>query len=184
MNSAQAGVTFVAFLRGINVGGHHKVPMAELRKQLDKLGYENIRTLLNSGNIIFDAPPDKPEDLEVRISTHLEKYFGFSIPTMVRSQSNILELFHRQPFSDVTVTKEIRRYISFLRKNNSTELDIPWSSDDGSYQIKDRISDCVLSVLDLAVSKTPKAMSALERIYGKDITTRNWNTIERIVKKF
>ena len=184
MNSAQKEKTFVAFLRGINVGGHHKVPMADLRKEFDKLGYKNVTTLLNSGNIIFDTPRDNPEDLEEKISIHLEKHFGFSIPTMIRSKSNIQELLNRQPFGNVTVTKEVRRYVSFLRKNNRTELDIPWSSDDGSYQIKDRIGDCVLSVLDLAVSKTPKVMSALEKIYGKDITTRNWNTIERVVKKF
>ena len=50
--------TFVALLRGINVGGHHKVPMAELRTELEKLGYSKVNTLLNSGNIIFKAASD------------------------------------------------------------------------------------------------------------------------------
>ena len=47
--------TYVAFLRGINVGGHHKVPMQELRDRLPELGFANIQTILNTGNIIFDA---------------------------------------------------------------------------------------------------------------------------------
>jgi len=54
---------YVAFLRGINVGGHHKVPMADLRKELEKLGFENVMTLLNSGNIIFEVISDYEENL-------------------------------------------------------------------------------------------------------------------------
>jgi len=75
---------YVAFLRGINVGGHHKVPMADLRKELEKLGFENVETLLNSANIIFEAISDYEENLEKKISAHLEKSFGFPIPTIVR----------------------------------------------------------------------------------------------------
>jgi uncharacterized protein (DUF1697 family) len=56
---------YVAFLRGINVGGHHKVPMADLRKELGKLDFKNSVTLLNSGNIKFETIPDKLESLKI-----------------------------------------------------------------------------------------------------------------------
>ena len=84
MKSKKVKEKYVAFLRGINVGGHHKVPMADLRKELEKLGFENVETLLNSGNIIFEAISNNEGNLEKKISAHLEKSFGFPIPTVIR----------------------------------------------------------------------------------------------------
>lgn len=174
---------YIAFLRGINVGGHHKVPMAELRTEMEKLGFENVITILNSGNIIFDGPSDTPENIEKILSAHLQKVFGFAIPTMVRTADMILALLQADPFSNEQVTKDIRLYISFLRSDKEAGLSIPWSSEDGSYRILDKRDKMIISVLDVSVTKTPKAMEALEKNYGKDITTRNWNTIKRIEKK-
>ena len=174
---------YVAFLRGINVGGHHKVPMAELRKELESIGFENVVTLLNSGNIIFESINDNIENLEKIISEHLEKSFGFPIPTLIRKSKIIYELSNNNPFRDIKLTKDIRLYVSFLRKNNTTKFKIPYESQDKSYKIIGISDKIILSILDLSISKTPKAMSVLDKYFGKDITTRNWNTIERIVKK-
>ncbi len=176
-------VKYVAFLRGINVGGHHKVPMAELKKELQNLELENIVTLLNSGNIIFDSTIKSISSLEKKVSEHLEKSFGFSIPIIIRKSEMIYELVSNNPFKDVKLTKDIRLYVSFLRKNNSTILKLPWKSSDNSYIITGKSDKTILSVLDLSVSGTPKAMETMEKFFGKDITTRNWNTIERIGKK-
>lgn len=174
---------YVAFLRGINVGGHHKVPMVDLRNELEKLGFENVLTLLNSGNVIFDAISDNTEELEKTISEHLEKFFGFSIPTILRKSEVIYRLLDKDPFKDVLLTKDIRLYVSFLRKDVETDLPLPCTSDDSSFKIIDKIDKTIVSVLDVSVSKTPKAMAVVERYFGKDITTRNWNTIKRIEKK-
>ena len=171
---------YVAFLRGINVGGHHKVPMADLKKELQKLELENIVTLLNSGNIIFDSSSESISMLEKKVSEHLKKSFGFSIPTIIRKSELIYELLNKNPFKDVKLTKDIRLYVSFLRKNDKTNLKLPWKSSDNSYIIIGKNDQTILSVLDLSISKTPKAMGALEKYFGKDITTRNWKTIERI----
>ena len=70
-----------------------------------------------------------------------------------------------------------------LQKDIETDLHLPWTSDDNSYKIIDKSDKTVLSVLDLSIAKTPKAMKAFERFFGKNITTRNWNTIKRIEKK-
>jgi len=171
---------YVAFLRGINVGGHHKVPMADLRSELEKLNLKNIVTLLNSGNIIFES---NDNNLENNISGHLEKSFGFPIPTVIRKSANINELLNKNPFKDVKITKDIRLYVSFLWKDHGTELILPWRSPDNSFEIVEKMDETIFSILDLSVSKTPKAMEALEKFYGKDMTTRNWNTIERIGEK-
>lgn len=174
---------YVAFLRGINVGGHHKVPMADLAKELKQLGFGNVATLLNSGNVLFDAANDNAEEVEKMISGHLEKKFGFPIPTIIRNAETIDELFKAAPFQNVNITKDIRLYVSFLKKNPKPDLELPWASADNAYTIVEARDRTILSILDLSVSKTPKAMEALEKFFGTDITTRNWKTIERIVKK-
>lgn len=174
---------YVAFLRGINVGGHHKVPMVELRKMLEQLKMQNVMTLLNSGNIIFESRNTDPGELESLISQQLENTFGFPVPTLVRSAADITRLHADAPFRDIAVTPEVRLYISFLKERRPLDIELPWNSDDGSFRIIDDQGRAVLSVLDLSKSKTPKAMEALEKFYGKDITTRNWKTIERIVAR-
>lgn len=174
---------FIAFLRGINVGGHHKVPMAELRLALEQLGFEQVITLLNSGNIIFDAPSSDPNELEAVISEKLASTFGFPVPTIIRKANMIQHLFDDAPFQDIEIHKDIRLYVSFLMGDNQSDLELPWTSSDSSFSILSERNKTIISVLDLSVTKTPKAMEIMEKSYGKDITTRNWKTIERIVAK-
>lgn len=183
MKSKEEKEKYVAFLRGINVGGHHKVPMAELRIELEKLNLENVLTILNSGNIIFDTSNDNLTNLEKTISGHLEKSFYFPVPTIIRRSETILGLLSNNPFKDEKLTKDTRLYVSFLQKNTETDLKTPWISAENSFKIIGKNANTIFSVLDLSMSKTPKAMGALERYFGKDITTRNWKTIERIGKK-
>lgn len=175
--------TYIAFLRGINVGGHHKVPMADLKNELQALGLKNIITILNSGNIIFDYGSKDTTTLEQNITLHLEKTFGFPVPTIVRTAKTLQQLLKKAPFSSVEETKDIRLYISFLKTAVEPNLQIPWESEDQAYKILDYKNKNIISVLDLSKSKTTKAMTTLEHSFGKNITTRNWNTLLRIDKK-
>ncbi|WP_024772627.1 DUF1697 domain-containing protein [Aquimarina macrocephali] len=174
---------YVALLRGINVSGHHKVPMAELRKEMENLNFEKVITILNSGNIIFDSTKGDAKSLEKTISDHLAKTFGFPIPTIIRKSEMMYDLLDRDPFKDILVTKDIRLYVSFLKEDVETDLQLPWTSDNNAFKIIDKIDKTIVSVLDLSITKTPKGMEVLERYFGKHITTRNWNTIKRIEKK-
>ncbi|GAB5527830.1 MAG: DUF1697 domain-containing protein [Roseivirga sp.] len=174
---------YVLFLRGINVGGHKKVPMADLRKTLGSIGCENVVTLLNSGNVIFDLPQDSEPGLEERISNLLQQTFGFPIPVLIRTAKDIQALFATDPFEGIEVHKDIRLYVSFLKEDKRVELNLPWSSDDGSFKILSDDNRSIISILDLSISGTPQAMDSLEKKYGKDITTRNWKTIDRIIAK-
>lgn len=174
---------YVAFLRGINVSGHHKLPMAELRKEMERLGYKNVVTILNSGNVLFDDPSNDISTIDTTISEHLEKVFGFPVPTVVVNADLIDRFIEQNPFEDIAVTKDIRLYVSFLQEEPEVDLPLPWSSDNGSYKIIAMEDKAIFSVLDLSVNNTPKAMEALEKLFGKGITTRNRNTLDRIKKK-
>lgn len=184
MKSEKGTEIYVAFLRGINVGGHHKVPMADLRREMEQLNCEKVVTLLNTGNIIFEAKSDEVGNLENTISAHLEKVFGFPIPVIIRTSEAILKMLTNDPFQVIPViTKDIRLYVSLLRKTSEVVLQLPWESANQAFKIIDISANTIFSVLDLSVTKTPKGMENLERYFGKDITTRNWNTIKRVGKK-
>ena len=183
MHSKKTNERYIAFLRGINIGGHHKVPMSDLKKEFEKLGFKNIVTLLNSGNILFDAVSNDIENLEKIVTIHLEKTFNFPIPTIIKKSKIISELIDHKSFKKIKLNKNIKLYVSFLKENKEIDLKFPWISSDNSHQIIDIKNNIVLSVLDLSLSSTPKAMKVIEQFFGKNITTRNWNTIERIVEK-
>lgn len=174
---------YAAFLRGINVGGHHKVPMAELRKEMVALGFAEVETLLNSGNVIFSTPATDVDSLEETIAARLEAAFGFPVPVLVKEGGELLQLQVSDPFRDIEVTDDTRLYVSFL-KLHPQEIALPWISEDESYRIISVENRIVCSVLNLSGMGTVKGMDSLEKIFGKNITTRNWNTIEKIVEKF
>lgn len=175
--------TYIALLRGINVGGYHKVPMADLRREMKTLGFENVQTLLNSGNVIFDGDMVEKKELEEKITRHLEKIFDFPIPVLIRTKDEFEELLDPDPFEDVEVSADIRLYTSFLKEVPENNLSLPWISEDESFRIIEIRNRSVFSVLDLSSTKTPKGMDALEQLFGKENTTRNWNTINRISRK-
>jgi uncharacterized protein (DUF1697 family) len=81
------------------------------------------------------------------------------------------------PFETIPVHKDIRLYVSFLKDEPVTEINTPYLSADQAYKIIHVRDKVVLSVLDLSKSQTTKAMDDLEKLFGKNITTRNWNTI-------
>lgn len=174
-------MTIAGFLRGINVGGHHKVPMAELRKRLIEMGCKNVRTLLNSGNIVFETEETNLQNLESNIESHLSKTFNFAIPLILRTKTEITDLVDKKPFEKIDYHKDIRMYVTFLKDNPTSHLDLPHFSKDNSYQIISISNRIICSVLDLSTTKTPKGMEELEKLFGKNITTRNWNTILKIL---
>lgn len=177
----QKTIQLVAFLRGINVGGHHKVPMADLRQLLTDLGYQQVRTLLNSGNVVFRAPDRSLHEMEAELEQQLAQAFGFPIPVFLFYDHEIVSLFIHHPFNGLEQTDKIKHYASFLKESPSADFTLPWQSADGSCQILALHDKAIFSLLELKATKTPKGMEELENAFGKNITTRNWNTILKIL---
>ncbi len=76
---------YIALLRGINVGGKHRVAMSVLKQCFEKAGYRDVATYINSGNVLFVSKEEKEENLAKKIEKQLESAFGFRIPVVVRS---------------------------------------------------------------------------------------------------
>lgn len=173
-------ITYIALLRGINIGGHHKVPMAELKKVMAKMGLANPRTLLNSGNAVFESYGEDVDALRERIESQLTGHFGFPVPVILKRKDEITAFIEKKPFESINITPDIRLYVTFLKNEPRISLALPWTSPDNSFRIIAVNNKIVCSVLDLAVTNTPKGMEELEKMFGKEITSRNWNTILKL----
>jgi uncharacterized protein (DUF1697 family) len=87
---------YVALLRGINVGGKNKVPMADLRDALGDAGYESVRTYIQSGNVVFASARSR-KGLEEEVEQVLEARFGFPIPVVIRSRDELAAVVYDAP---------------------------------------------------------------------------------------
>ncbi|MGE6256745.1 DUF1697 domain-containing protein [Heyndrickxia sporothermodurans] len=89
---------YVALLRGINVGGHNKIKMADLRKSFEALGLTKVKTYIQSGNVLFESN-DGEEALRKRIESQIEADFGFSIHVILRTAVELQSILEQCPFS-------------------------------------------------------------------------------------
>jgi len=175
---------YVAFLRGINVGGNKKVPMAKLAEVLKKEGFANVQTLLASGNILLETDVRSTETIRKKIEAVIEKTFGFTSHTIVRKFAELEKLSKSNPFTKIKLTKDTRFYITFLSEKPKSTLKIPWASANKDYTILKVTDGEICSVLDLSKGMgTIDSMAILEKEFGKNITTRNWNTVQKLLVK-
>jgi uncharacterized protein (DUF1697 family) len=92
-------VGHVALLRGINVGGQRRVPMAELRAVAEGIGLTRVRTLIASGNLVFESEGE-PDALEATLETAIEAEFGFPVDVVVRSAAQWQAYIAANPYPD------------------------------------------------------------------------------------
>lgn len=170
---------FVAFLRGINVG-KRRVTNDRLRAVFDDLGYTNVTVLIASGNVLFDADQHDEAALTQTIEAALEQSLGFQVSVMLRSIPEIEAMLAADPFAGIAVTKQTRLYVTLLAEPTVSTLALPHGDEDASFRILSRTDREVYSVLTVVEgSRTVDLMAMLEKEYGKSVTTRNWNTIQK-----
>ncbi|MEO1287843.1 MAG: DUF1697 domain-containing protein [Chloroflexota bacterium] len=172
----------IALLRGINVGGHKKIKMADLRQMMDDAGFSTVKTVLASGNVAFDSDSDNLDELKATLETQIEARFGFPVPVLVFPKQQITDLIGADPFEGIDVTKATRLYVTFLPTPVTPNIDIPYEAPDGDFRIL-RVTDTdVCSVLTVDKTRSGDGMAILEKEFGKGITTRNWNTVLKIAQ--
>jgi uncharacterized protein (DUF1697 family) len=92
--------TYITLLRGINVDGHKKVPMAKLREVISHSGFENVRTYTQSGNIILQSSEDNISKIESTIQQSIQSHFGFEVPVFVKTRTELQPICKTCPFSE------------------------------------------------------------------------------------
>jgi uncharacterized protein (DUF1697 family) len=175
-------VRYVAFLRGINVGGNKPVRMAELGAAFEKLGLRNVRTVLTSGNVLFDAPASSFERLPAMVRAGLKRTLGLDAAVAIRTLEQVRRLVSANHFADVRSAARAQLYITFLAEDAPTEVSLPDRPPTDGIRTARVSAGEVASVVKLSPGRgTTDLMSAIDRQFGPKATTRNWNTVGRVL---
>jgi len=175
--------SYVAFLRGINVGGNTIIGMEDLRKAFASVGFSNIRTVLASGNVVFETQETDHALLAEKIAHTLKKKFGFEIAVLIRAGEQIQALVASNPFAKTKGAAQIRQHITFLAPETEQGLKASQRLKIAGLEIVRVSAGEVCGTVHItAGGGTPELMKLLEKQFGKNITTRTWNTVERIAK--
>jgi uncharacterized protein (DUF1697 family) len=174
---------YIAFLRGINVGGNTLIKMDALRNSFEALGFENVKTLLASGNVVFETTITDVNALTKKIEEKLKDTFGFPITVMLRSREEVAGLINANPFKNIEVTANTRQHVTFLSEQQKTHLKIPYESAEDGFNILYFSGKEVCSTVEVSsTGGTPELMKMLEQEFGKKVTTRTWNTVNKVWK--
>ena len=173
---------YVALLRGI-APMNPNMRNEKLRAVVADLGFANVQTVISSGNVVFDADWSDVSELESRMEQAWAEQLGFRSTTIVRSRDQIEELVASNPFGDLADIPTTSQQVTFLKREPDMTLDVPYMSPAGDYSIVAVHDRAICSVVDLTAQRTPDLMRSLERMVGKEITTRTWKTVHRIRRK-
>ena len=172
---------YVALLRGI-APTNPNMRNDKFRSVFEKLGFENVKTVISSGNVIFESPSRSAAKLEETIEKALPEHLGFTSTTILRSQGQIKRLVDQNPFKGMEHSQKSSLNVTFLKKKRKIDIKFPYQVENRDYTLRRMYAGAICSVIDLTSAKTPDLMVWLEKQFGKEITTRTWKTVERILK--
>lgn len=172
----QIFMQYIAFLRGINSGKNPTTKMEVLRGAFEKMGFESVRTVIASGNVIFSSHNLNKKDLIEKIEKELPEKIGFQSDVNLLSIDELELLIKSDPFKDIKETKDARLFVTFVKHPPESHN----VKDGMGYKLLGFFQNALCFVIDLTDVRTPDIMSILDKEFGRQITTRSWKTVERI----
>lgn len=172
--------TYVALLRGIGPTNPNMRP-AKLKWGFEEMGFKNVRTVISSGNVVFESSSKSEAALETKIEKALPKILGFASTTIVRSLSDMEKLLSKNPAKGISHGDENYILVTFLKNHSAKLRTLPKSG--AGFKVLGIYKKEVCVVYNNQESKTPLIMQKLEKEFDKAITSRTWKTVERIVKR-
>ena len=174
--------TYIALLRGINVGGHKKIKMMDLQASFKELGFDKVRSYLQSGNIIFESSDSHCPSVIKKVKDKLLEDFGFSIPLLVKTPGDLNKIINNNPFLKKRGIDSAKLHVSFLSESPLNgalkELnDIETGKD---------IFHCLRTEIYLycpdGYGRTKLSNNFLEKVLSVEATTRNWKTVNELYR--
>ena len=170
----------VAMLRGINIGGRRRVPMAELRTLLSDAGYEDVRTYVQSGNIVLTSSA-KAAEVEGDLRTLICERFGFDVPVVVRSRTQLKRVIELDPIDDAA--DDPKRYqVTFLAGKLPADV---------ATRLQERMIESERFVVrgreiytwhPEGVARSKLAGAIADKGLGVTATARNWTTVTTLLE--
>lgn len=172
---------FVAFLRGINIVGKNKIEMKRLREIFAALGFENVRTYINSGNVIFETRKTDDKKLAEKIESAIEKKFAMDIKTMVRSIAEIEEIVKFNPFGgEFENEKDVHvLFLSEEMPEEKRELLVSHNNPNERFVVRGRevFHHTKIGFVDSLLGK-----DYIGKKLKVSATARNWRTVNKILE--
>jgi len=164
---------YVAFLRGVSP---MNAKMPELKRCFEGAGFGNVKTVLSSGNVVFDARTAPELALAHRIEAAMAKQLDRTFYTIVRSVDTLSELIEADPYAAFRLPANAKRVVTFLREPRKPLPALP--PETGGARIL-AVQGCEIYTAYLPNPGNPVFMALIEKAFGKDITTRTWDTVKK-----
>ena len=170
--------TYIALLRGINVGGHKKIPMVELREVLSNSGFQNAQTYIQSGNVIFQSKKLEISILENDLQKAIRSHFGFEMPIIVKTPSELQMIFDACPFSE---EKKVNSYFTLLYTTPDASLieevaKITYPNEEFII-----IKNCIYFYCSMGYGNAKYNNKFFERKLKTTATARNYKTMVKLI---
>ncbi len=173
---------YIAMIRGINVSGQKLIKMADLKKACEEIGLTEVRTYIQSGNIVFDTPQRSAAKVAEAVADCIEKRFGHEVAVIVRTTAEMEKAVRANPYLSRKGVDLKRIYITFLNeapsKSTLSGLAVPPSGKD-EFQI---IGKELFGYFPDGYGRTKLNNNLFERKLNTSATTRNWNTVLRLLE--
>lgn len=170
---------YVALLRGINVGGNNKIAMKDLKSSFESLGFKNVATYINSGNVIFDTKKEELEKLTKRIEKVIKKDFGLDIPIVIADRTSIAHIVKEAPKQWKNDTEQ-KTDILFLFEGFKTKTTLKKLTNKTGI---DSLIYCAGAII-WNLKRSQYGKSGINDLIGTDIykkmTARNINTVRKL----
>lgn len=172
--------TAIALLRAVNVGGTGKIAMAQLRAFCEGLGLRNVRTLLQTGNLVFDTDEIAPPALEARLETAAREKLGLATDFFVRSLKDWREVLAANPFPQEAESDPSHLLLMALKgKPASSAIDALRASIQDREHIE-AVGDVLFAVYPDGIGTSKLTLPRIEKALGLRGTGRNWNTAVKL----
>ncbi len=169
---------YISLLRGINVGGHNKVPMERLRALCEAIGFEQVRTFIQSGNVVFEAA--KGAELSLKLEKKILAEFGFPVSVVTRTAAELGKAIAANPFVKESKAEPAKVHIAFLSQAPKAEAVKKLETlATKTEQLRHSGHEIYLYYRD-GMGKAKLTGSVIERVLGVAATARNWNTVTKL----
>jgi uncharacterized protein (DUF1697 family) len=169
---------WTALLRGINVGGHNKLPMAELRELFTAVGCTEVRTYIQSGNVVFRAAAEKRKELAIRLADAIEESKGFRPAIMLLTREELETAAEANPFPEPTAEPKTLHLWFLIREPEDPDLNALGGLRTATEHYELRGAVFYLWAPD-GIGRSKLAARA-ERALGVGATARNWRTVDKL----
>jgi uncharacterized protein (DUF1697 family) len=183
VNNRNCMIHYVAFLRGINVGGHKKILMKDLEQWFLSMKFTGVRTYIQSGNVAFGSEITVPGELKFTIEKQLKDILACEVEVILRSREQLIQMAAQNPFDSFQGEPADKHYVCFMGVNPTDPyIKLPHINEKEGLHLISVQNGNAYVVSRQINGRYGFPNNWIEKLFRVSSTARNWNTIQRIVE--